>query len=237
MIVAVAGGKGGVGKSTVSLNLANELDAVVVDADLSVPDLPLGGGPTLHDVLADRAKPSDAVTTNGSVRIVPSGRTLAGACASTVSKLPSVLETLERTHGRVVVDCPAGLARDVGVLVYAADAAVLVTMTEKPAVLDALRTKQLARTVQTPIVSVAVNQVATRTDTKLAATIRDNMESPTTVISKRSEIGAANESGKPVGDVYPDSSVRTAFAEIAEIVERYEQRLSRSCQQSHPLES
>ncbi len=140
MIVAVSGGKGGVGKSTVSLNLGRELGAIVVDADLATADLPRGSGPDLHDVLAGRADPLEAVEPIGSVRFLPCGRTLAGARASNLARLPRVVDRLERECGRVVVDCPAGLARDVGVQLECAHVSVLVTAPTESALVDAVRT-------------------------------------------------------------------------------------------------
>ncbi|MFW5973812.1 MAG: P-loop NTPase, partial [Natrialbaceae archaeon] len=73
MILAVTAGKGGVGKSTVAYNLGAELDAVVVDADLGMADLPGSRGPDLHDVLAGRASPLEAVREAGPVPILPCG--------------------------------------------------------------------------------------------------------------------------------------------------------------------
>jgi len=110
VILAVAGGKGGVGKTTLAYNVAAALDAVVVDADLGMADLPGGRGPDLHDVLAGEADSIEALRA-GPVDIVPCGRTLAGARAADLRRLESAVAAIERERGTVVLDCPAGAAR------------------------------------------------------------------------------------------------------------------------------
>lgn len=227
MIVAVSGGKGGVGKSTLSLNLGYELDAVVVDADLATADLPTGTGrgPNLHDVLAGRATPMDAVETVGPVRILPCGRTLEGARASNLATLGRVVSQLEQQCGRVVVDCPAGLARDVGVQLYSADVAVLVTMATKAALQDAYRTRKLALAVETPVAAVVLNQSRSTTDERLLPAIEDKLGVPTTRIPKRTDVATATAAGQPVREQYPESPVLEALESLTWTIERCENRL------------
>ncbi|MFA9428292.1 MinD/ParA family protein [Natronorubrum sp. A-ect3] len=225
MIVAVAGGKGGVGKSTVSLNLGRELDAVVVDADLSTADLPRGHGADLHDVLAGRSAPLDAVESFGQVRILPCGRTLAGARASALTELPRVVDRLEREFGRVVIDCPAGLARDVGRQLESAHAAVLVTTPTESALVDALRTRAVALELETPIAAVVLNRAtADEADghEQLAARVERKLGAPTTTVAERPAVDNAMEEGRPVRDVSPDCDVSDAFESVARSVERCE---------------
>ena len=229
MIVAVAGGKGGVGKSTVSLNLGRELDAVVVDADLSTADLPRGHGADLHDVLAGRAAPLDAVESVGQVRILPCGRTLAGARASALTEFPHVVDRLEREFGRVVIDCPAGLARDVGRQLESAHAAVLVTTPTESALVDALRTRAVALELETPVAAVVLNRTtAEEADGReqLVDRVERELGAPTTIIAERPAVDSAMEGWRPVRDVYPDCTVSDAFESVARSVERCEERLS-----------
>ena len=226
MIVAVSGGKGGVGKSTVSLNLGRELEAVVVDADLATADLPRGRGPDLHDVLAGRAAPLEAVESFGPVRFLPCGRTLAGARASNLEEFPRVIERLERECGRVVVDCPAGLARDIGVQLDAADAAVLVTVPTESALVDALRTRRIARKLDTPIAAIVLNQVSPGEDDALPDRVERELGAPTTVVEELAAVDEAMEQWRPVRDVDADCAAIDAFESVASSVERCEQRLS-----------
>ncbi len=226
MIVAVSGGKGGVGKSTVSLNLGRELDAVVVDADLSTADLPRGHGPDLHDVLAGRAQPLDAVERIGSIRFLPCGRSLAGARAADLTELHDVVDRLEREYGRVVIDCPAGLARDVGIQLESAHVAVLVTTPNEPALVDAVRTRRLSLDLDTPVAAVVLNRVRTGDVNGLATRVERKFGATTTVVDELPAVDDAMNRWRPVRETQPECEAIDAFETVARSIERCEQRLS-----------
>jgi septum site-determining protein MinD len=196
VIIAVCGGKGGVGKSTVAFNLAAALDAVAVDADLAMADLPTGRGPDLHDVLAGRADPIEAVR-DGPVRILPCGRSLAGARAADVARLGDAVRAVAQHHGDVVVDCPAGMRADVGVPLAVADAAVVVASPRPFALADAVRTRALARELDAGLLGVALNRV---TDDPPVAAFERVLEAPVTTVPETERLGRSLESGRPVVD-------------------------------------
>lgn len=216
MILAVTGGKGGVGKSTVALNVAAELDATLVDADLAMADLPTGRGPDLHDVLADRTSVLEAVTETGDVRLVPCGRSLAGARAADPARLADALGTLERVAGPVLVDCPAGLSSDAGVPLVAASACLLVTRPCEAALTAALRVRELARALDTPLAAVAVTMPPgiTIDPEDVAATLG----APVTTIPHSPAVGSAQAAGKPVREHEPAAHAARRYASLADAV-------------------
>ncbi|MFC4359480.1 MinD/ParA family protein [Halobium salinum] len=218
MILAVAGGKGGVGKSTVAYNLAAALDAVVVDADLGMADLPAGDGrgPDLHDVLAGRADPLEAVREGGPVRLLPCGRSLAGARAADVTGLARVVRAVDRRYGDVVLDCPAGMRADAGVPLAVADACVLVAAPRTFALADALHTRALACELDAGLVAVALNRTVESPPTEAVA---EALGAPVEVVPADPRVGRSVTEGAPVLDVAPESRAGDALASLAARVE------------------
>jgi len=214
MILAVTAGKGGVGKSTVALNLAAELDAVVVDADLSMADLPTARGPDLHDVLAGRADPVEAVREGGQVAVLPCGRSLAGARAADPTALVGAVRRVRREYGAVVVDSPAGMHGDAGLPLLAAEACVVVTRPTEAALTDAIRARELARAVETPLARVVLNRTVD-VDTRTVATA---LGGPVTRVPESDAVARAQRSGLPVAAVAPETPAASQFERLAEAV-------------------
>jgi septum site-determining protein MinD len=212
VIVAVAGGKGGVGKTTVSLNLGHALDAVVVDADLGMADIPASHGPDLHDVLAGRAAPLEAVREGGPVDVLPCGRSLAGAQVVETTALVAAIRRVDRAYGGVVVDCPAGMSADAGLPLLAAGVSVLVTTPDRVALPDAVRTWALANELDAGVARVALNR--TGPDPPVEAVERA-LGAPVVPIPDSQAVAAATERGRPLAAVDPAAPAVERFGELA----------------------
>jgi septum site-determining protein MinD len=216
VIVAVAGGKGGVGKTTIAYNLGAALDAVVVDADLGMADLPHGRGPDLHDVLAGQADATEAIR-GGPVSLLPCGRSLAGARAADVRELADTLRRVESERGDVVVDCPAGLRADVGVPLAVADACVLVVSPRRFALADAVRTRELARELDAGLVGVALNRT-TDADEPPTDVFRRVLGAPISTVPADPRVGRSVEEERPVSTAAPESVATSAIRALAAAV-------------------
>ncbi|WP_226011363.1 MinD/ParA family ATP-binding protein [Halomicrobium salinisoli] len=216
MIVAVTGGKGGVGKSTVAYNLAAELDAVAVDADLAMADLPESSGPDLHDVLAGRADPIEAVREDGPVAVLPCGRSLSGARAADPARLADAVARVERAYGTVVVDSPAGMRADAGLPLYVADACVLVTTPDRAALADAVRIRALARRLDAGLARVVLNRAGADPPRE---TVADRLGAPVVAVPDSDAVASAQAAGRPLAVTAPSSRVRDRFEKLAAAVQ------------------
>lgn len=145
-MLAVAGGKGGVGRTTTALGLAVALAGqrrrpLVVDADCGMPtlhrlaDAPRRGG---LGAVAEGVPPSGAASRS---RRFPGVDVLTAAPGADVRR---ALASLPRDRP-VVVDCPGGGGRAAALPLQLADWAVVVTAPTTPAVRDAARTTAMAR--------------------------------------------------------------------------------------------
>lgn len=151
--IAVASGKGGVGKTNMSLALAlcarREFGRVLLwDADFGLAncDILLDVAPerTIADVLRGRVPLEEAIVSGpGGIDVLPAGSGVREAVepdAAQRARLREVFERLEREYELVVIDGAAGIGENVITLALWADAVLLVTTPEVPAVADAYAT-------------------------------------------------------------------------------------------------
>lgn len=149
-VVAVTSGKGGVGKTSFTINFALALReqgkrVAILDADLGMANVNVALGmavrSTLQDVVSgERRLEEIAVEGPGGVLIVPGGsgvQSLADLDEAGQRRLVEGLGALAQRADVLLIDTAAGISRSVLAFACAADQVVVVTVPEPPAIADA----------------------------------------------------------------------------------------------------
>ena len=175
-VLAVTSGKGGVGKSNVSVNLALALAqkgkrVLIFDADLGLAnvDVLLGLIPrySLAHVLTGERELRDIITEGPEgIQIIASGSggavELAQLKEAQRERFIEGLAQLEALADVIIVDTGAGITRNTTAFVLAADEVILVTTPEPTAIMDAYgMIKAVYLEKKNPTIRLVVNMVST----------------------------------------------------------------------------
>lgn len=148
-VIGISSGKGGVGKTTISVNLATELanrglGVMLLDGDLGLSNAQLLLGARVnftyaHVLSGEKGIEDIVITTNSGVKLVPGSsgsKTLANLSRMQLLGLIHGLSTLEN-NDILIVDTAAGITDNVTVLFSACDIRLVVIQNEPSSIADA----------------------------------------------------------------------------------------------------
>lgn len=237
-VVAVASGKGGVGKTNIAANLAVALGrqgvrVLAVDADLGLAnlDIVMGLAPThtSADLVRGDVEIEDVLLPGPTnVWLLPGSSgayDLANLSDVPRRDLMSAIDTLDERFDAVVIDTGAGIGHNTVSFASAAQDIVLVVTPEPTSVADAYG-----------LLKALSSHYAVRRAKVLASLVTSSSEGPqvferlTTLCERFLDVhleylgavpfdpcvGRAVMRGEPVSVAYPSSEVATAFDEIAD---------------------
>jgi len=169
-VIGIISGKGGVGKSTIAINLAticalSEIENLLIDADLGNPTVALHLGLWQHsyglqDVLLRKAKLGDAIILHpaSGMRIIPAS--LKYQKQVDLDNLKSVIDDIE-TYNMVMVDSPPGITNDVENIMRACTDLIVVTTPDIPSVTSATKIIDIVSDMKagSQVMGVVINRV------------------------------------------------------------------------------
>ena len=197
-VYAIISGKGGVGKTTTTINLGTSLnklgeDVIIIDANLTTPNIGIHlGAPivpvTINHVLNNQAKIEDAIYEHESgTKIMPASLSLKETEKIKYNKLTDVIKKLKKITNHILIDSAAGLGEEAKSAMNACDEIIIVTNPEMSAVTDALKTIKLAEEMNKPIKGIIVTRYAGKRTEMSLPNLKDMLEKPILGIIPESE--------------------------------------------------
>ena len=240
-VIAVTGGKGGVGKSTsvVNLGVALRMDGfsvALVDADVEMPNLvellDLEPGLTIHDVLSGRAMTMEALLEVGPrFAVVPGDPELSGYGAIEPERLETVVGTLGTHYDVVLLDTGAGLSYDDLFPLGLADEILLVSSPDPAAMENARRTQAFVRQLGRKVRGVVI----TKADASVDGSIAGAFDAPLVgVIPEDAAVRRSTAAGQPLELFAPESAAARAYRQLEATLTDGQLPPSRADRQAEP---
>lgn len=239
-IITVTSGKGGVGKTSVTVNLAIALSRLglrvaILDVDFGLAniDLLLGITPkyTLLDLIREEKSIFEVLTDGpNNIKFLSGGsgvEELISLDRKKLRKFLSNIALLDRLYDIILIDTGAGLSQNVMSFIMAADEIILVTTPEPTSITDAYAlVKMVSRRDRRKIIRVLVNKAETAREA-------ENIAKKLMVVSEKFLSLKLNKLGyilyddtivksikqqKPVCLSYPRSQAARSIFELADIL-------------------
>ncbi len=160
-VIAICSGKGGVGKTTISANLASLLtlygSTLLIDSDIALPNLHTFLGLddpfiSLLDVLKDESYLNEAIyrvklrfrLNVKELDVLPASTSVKALEEIDMNKFKNIVEGLRNRYDYIVIDVAAGLGKYALIPIVSSDDVYLVVNPEKASILDSQKVKKIA---------------------------------------------------------------------------------------------
>ncbi len=226
-LIVISSGKGGVGKTTTSVNLATTLtkqgkNVILVDGNLTTPNVGLHLGltkfpVTLNDVLKGEAGLTDSIYLHPlGFKLVPGSLSIRSFSEVNSRKLRSIFMDLKEMCDFVIVDSAAGLGNEAISVLKNADEILIVTNPELPAITDAFKVVTLAKEIGIPVKGVVLNKVRKNNFDLGFRAIEGLLETPiTSVIEDDKSMRMALYHKRPISHIRPKSRTTEQYHHLA----------------------
>ncbi|MFT4311258.1 MAG: P-loop NTPase [Candidatus Woesearchaeota archaeon] len=169
--ITIMSGKGGVGKTTTSINLASAMskksDVILIDGNLSSPNISIHlGNPffpiTIHDVMQDLHPIQSAIYNHNGLKVIPADTTIDSLKLVNFEKLKEALQDLHLHADYVIIDGSPGIGRESERLLELSDELLIVTNPDHASIMDAKRLAEFAKRKKVTIIGVLVTKYKNR---------------------------------------------------------------------------